>query len=552
MELAQLESKHEFVVKVRDLVKAWPRPTFIVMRYLFAFLNHLSEFSDENMMDPYNLAICFGPTLVPIPEDRDQVQFQNLVNELIKNFIIFHEDIFPPSVPGTVYEKYLTMEPDDMGDSPNVEQSQDDLLDNDSELTEDDSVFKEENEREDRDFSLDLFGKSEAMEAQALYDFNARSAREVNFHKGDTLVLFKQVSNDWWKGSVRGQEGLIPDKYIMLKMKGEDDRERLESSKSNEETSITRERLGSLDEGKRSRASSSSDKVPSPSPSVHRKRANSTQTSSSPLSQRASRSSVTSSSRSSTSTKPTSPGQASTTVITVDSGSRRMSKDSIKESPQEEALPSPPPATNTHIIKVSGPVTNLGETVTSAEQSETMSEAMAPRSRLPLSPSMEARLSTSQDSLSSSGSNRELKTQLDSTLAEVEAIAEQLEKQKKPTKVLTNLAERKSDNDILPKPTVRRKTSEQLTSSRTLPSSNGARPRERASLSSITTPPDPAPRPTALSSSDVSTKEPLVNVKQSSWASRDGLNSEQKAFSLNKNMWERRSGSTSGGGSEEV
>ena len=61
--------------------------------------------------------------------------------------------------------------------------------------------------------------ESEAMEAQALYDFNARSAREVNFHKGDTLVLFKQVSNDWWKGSVRGQEGLIPDKYIMLKMR---------------------------------------------------------------------------------------------------------------------------------------------------------------------------------------------------------------------------------------------------------------------------------------------------------------------------------------------
>ena len=52
------------------------------------------------MMDPYNLAICFGPTLVPIPEERDQVQFQNLVNELIKNFIIFHEDIFPTDVPG--------------------------------------------------------------------------------------------------------------------------------------------------------------------------------------------------------------------------------------------------------------------------------------------------------------------------------------------------------------------------------------------------------------------------------------------------------------------
>ena len=59
---------------------------------------------------------------------------------------------------------------------------------------------------------------------------------------------------------------------------------------------------------------------------------------------------------------------------------------------------------------------------------------MGPRSRLPLSPSMEARLSDdtseSQDSLVSTGSNQELKTQLDTTLAEVEAITKQLEKQK--------------------------------------------------------------------------------------------------------------------------
>lgn len=64
-----------------------------------------------------------------------------------------------------------------------------------------------------------FFSESETLEAQALYDFSARSAREVNFNKGDTITLFRQVSNDWWKGSVRGQEGLIPDKYIMLKMK---------------------------------------------------------------------------------------------------------------------------------------------------------------------------------------------------------------------------------------------------------------------------------------------------------------------------------------------
>jgi len=100
---SELESKHEFVVKVRDVVKTWKRPVFVLMRYLFSFLNHLSEFSDENLMDPYNLAICFGPTLVPIPEERDQVQYQGLVNELIKNFIIFFEDIFPNSVPGKTF-----------------------------------------------------------------------------------------------------------------------------------------------------------------------------------------------------------------------------------------------------------------------------------------------------------------------------------------------------------------------------------------------------------------------------------------------------------------
>ena len=49
---------------------------------------------------------------------------------------------------------------------------------------------------------------------------------------------------------------------------------------------------------------------------------------------------------------------------------------------------------------------------------------------------MEARhsdeASTSQDSLVSTGSNEELKTQLDTTLAEVEAITQELEKQKLP------------------------------------------------------------------------------------------------------------------------
>ncbi|XP_015365720.1 PREDICTED: SLIT-ROBO Rho GTPase-activating protein 1-like [Diuraphis noxia] len=122
MELAQLESRHKFVLKMKELVQSFPNQVVVMLRYLFAFLNHLSEFSDENMMDVYNLAICFGPTLVPVPEEKDQVQYQNLVNDLIKNIILFHEDIFPSptDIGGLVYEKYISREPDDVdvGDSP--------------------------------------------------------------------------------------------------------------------------------------------------------------------------------------------------------------------------------------------------------------------------------------------------------------------------------------------------------------------------------------------------------------------------------------------------
>ncbi len=67
----------------------------------------LSEYSDENMMDPYNLAICFGPTLLPIPEDRDQVAFQSNVNDLVKNIIIHQEEIFTHDSGGSVYEKCI-------------------------------------------------------------------------------------------------------------------------------------------------------------------------------------------------------------------------------------------------------------------------------------------------------------------------------------------------------------------------------------------------------------------------------------------------------------
>ena len=60
-------------------------------------------------MDPYNLAICFGPTLMHIPDGQDPVSCQAHVNEVIKTIIIHHEAIFPSprELEGPVYEKCM-------------------------------------------------------------------------------------------------------------------------------------------------------------------------------------------------------------------------------------------------------------------------------------------------------------------------------------------------------------------------------------------------------------------------------------------------------------
>ncbi|XP_055536029.1 SLIT-ROBO Rho GTPase-activating protein 1-like isoform X2 [Wyeomyia smithii] len=214
--LAQLESKHEIVLGIRKFFQSLPKSVVIVIRYLFAFLNHLSEYSDENMMDAYNLAICFGPTLMPAPEDKDQVQYQNQVNELIKNIIVYHAELFPKDLGGMQYEKFISSEPFediDVGDSPTEQVSEDP----------DSEVYPSEDE-------------SDTFEAIVQFDFNARSQRELSLRKGDNVILYNQVSNDWWRGAVNGKTGLIPDKYISLKIKDEDrdKSEHLKSSSSEE------------------------------------------------------------------------------------------------------------------------------------------------------------------------------------------------------------------------------------------------------------------------------------------------------------------------------
>ena len=92
-----------FVVEMRKVAKKWNPPKTEVAKTLFSFLAELSTHSEDTSMDAYNIAICFGPNLCPIPDGHDLVQYTSHVNSLIKNFIIFSEEIFANPDPSGPY-----------------------------------------------------------------------------------------------------------------------------------------------------------------------------------------------------------------------------------------------------------------------------------------------------------------------------------------------------------------------------------------------------------------------------------------------------------------
>ncbi|XP_034028246.1 rho GTPase-activating protein 4a [Thalassophryne amazonica] len=114
LECAQMKNETERAAQLKMTISSYPEPVIVLMRYLFAFLHHVSQYSDENMMQPYNLAVCFGPNLVRGHHD-DVVTLQPQINALVKNIILQHESVFPgqDEVHGPVYEKCMTLEQDD-------------------------------------------------------------------------------------------------------------------------------------------------------------------------------------------------------------------------------------------------------------------------------------------------------------------------------------------------------------------------------------------------------------------------------------------------------
>ncbi|XP_022347010.1 rho GTPase-activating protein 4 isoform X3 [Enhydra lutris kenyoni] len=198
---AELEAVAERVEHVGRLLTQLPAPALVVLRYLFTFLNHLAQYSDENMMDPYNLAVCFGPTLLPVPAGQDPVALQGRVNQLVQTLIVQPSRVFPPVavLPGPTYEKCMAPPSSScLGDA----QLEGLAGENEPEL-EAGTTAQED----------DLEG---VVEAVACFAYTGRTAQELSFQRGDVLRLHERASGDWWRGECAGTRGLIPHKYITL------------------------------------------------------------------------------------------------------------------------------------------------------------------------------------------------------------------------------------------------------------------------------------------------------------------------------------------------
>ncbi|XP_003973739.2 SLIT-ROBO Rho GTPase-activating protein 2 isoform X1 [Takifugu rubripes] len=203
-----MESLQDRAVHVKKVLQSLPSKTLIIMRYLFAFLNHLSQYSEENMMDPYNLAICFGPTLMSVPEGHDQVSCQAHVNELIKTIIIHHDSIFPgpQDLQGPIYT--IPGAGDDFCDSPHCEPP----------LVEEPAPDTGSVSHNSEDGSLAV-SETDPFEAVARFDYCGRTSRELTFKKGASLLLYQRASDDWWEGRHNGVDGLVPHQYIVVQDK---------------------------------------------------------------------------------------------------------------------------------------------------------------------------------------------------------------------------------------------------------------------------------------------------------------------------------------------
>ena len=168
VKVAQIENPEHRIVAIREITQHHlPQEHTRVMAVLMPFLKRISSYAAENKMPIQNIALVFGPTLLPAPANdnaamlRDGSSICQLVGFLIEN----HAAIFQTG---------------GAADSPETEEKSTTVV----------------------------------CQAKAVFSYTARNAEEISFMANDIIDIYEKIDDNWWDGNLSGQRGFIAAAYV--------------------------------------------------------------------------------------------------------------------------------------------------------------------------------------------------------------------------------------------------------------------------------------------------------------------------------------------------
>ena len=170
VEIGRCEMQAEMLARLREaVVYRLPVENLRVLQRLCPFLKTVADNSEINKMNSANLAMVFGPTLLPPPEEEAAtalIRDGNAVKNIVKALIDHHV--------------YLLTELTSR-DKPNV---------------------------------ADLALPPQLHRVRALYAYQSRGHPELSFAEGAEMVVYQLPDAEWWVGELDQQPGLVPPNYV--------------------------------------------------------------------------------------------------------------------------------------------------------------------------------------------------------------------------------------------------------------------------------------------------------------------------------------------------
>ena len=90
------QEEDEAVERIKSVVKKLDIGRYNTLSYLIKYLHFITEHSDENMMTPKNVAVCFGPNIITSdrPDSSDAFNDSILVVNVLEVMISHYDEIF--------------------------------------------------------------------------------------------------------------------------------------------------------------------------------------------------------------------------------------------------------------------------------------------------------------------------------------------------------------------------------------------------------------------------------------------------------------------------